>query len=196
MQKLLIATNNRHKLIELNHILQPYCHICSLKEADIESNPEENGTTLEENALIKARDAYRLFGGATIADDTGLEVEQLGGAPGVHSARYAGEQHCDADNRQKLIEALTALPAPHKARFRTVMAYITPQGEELLFEGIVTGEILLQERGNMGFGYDSLFVPEGYSLTFAEMSEAQKNRISHRAKAAEALASYLKNNAL
>ena len=191
MEKLLFATNNAHKLGEVRYILQGQCRIISLREAGVESNPEENAPTLEGNALLKARDAFRLAQCPTIADDTGLEVASLGGAPGVLSARYAGEGHDDAANRTKLLESLRKHPTTHIARFRTVVAYIDRAGGEHLFEGIVEGMIIEEERGEKGFGYDALFVPRGETRTFAQMNEAEKNAISHRARAFTQFHEYL-----
>ena len=196
MEKLLFATNNTHKLAEVRQILQERCTLISLAEAGVQSNPAEDAPTLEGNARIKARDAHRLSQLPTIADDTGLEVDCLGGAPGVHSARYAGEAHNDAANRQKLVEDLRAFDPPYKARFRTVVAYIDATGDEHLFEGSVEGTIILEERGEAGFGYDALFVPEGEERTFARMSELEKNAMSHRARAIAAFSQYLKQHPL
>lgn len=196
MEKLLFATNNTHKLAEVRQILQERCTLISLAEAGVQSNPAEDAPTLEGNARIKARDAHRLSQLPTIADDTGLEVDCLGGAPGVHSARYAGEAHNDAANRQKLVEDLRAFDPPYNARFRTVVAYIDAAGDEYLFEGSVEGTIILEERGEAGFGYDALFVPEGEERTFAQMSELEKNAMSHRARAIAAFSQYLKQHPL
>lgn len=192
MQKLIFASNNAHKLNEVRSILAPLCSVVSPREIGIESDPEENAPTLEGNALIKARALFALTQQACFADDTGLEVEALGGAPGVHSARYASPTESnDAANRAKLLQELSAHPLPHKARFRTVVAYINSRGEEFLFEGIVQGIIIDQMRGTAGFGYDALFVPEEETRTFAEMSDAEKNAISHRGRAVLSLKNFL-----
>lgn len=196
MEKLLFATNNAHKLAEVRQILQGQCRLISLSEAGVQSNPEENAPTLEGNALIKARDAYLLSQCPTIADDTGLEVDCLGGAPGVYSARYAGEAHNDAANRLKLVQDLRSFTPPYRARFRTVVAYIDATGAESVFEGCVEGTFILEERGEAGFGYDALFVPEGEERTFAQMTEHGKNAISHRARAVAAFSQYLKQHPL
>lgn len=196
MEKLLFATNNTHKLAEVRQILQERCTLISLAEAGVQSNPAEDAPTLEGNARIKVRDAHRLSQLPTIADDTGLEVDCLEGAPGVHSARYAGEAHNDAANRQKLVEDLRSFSPPYNARFRTVVAYIDAIGDEHLFEGSVEGTIILEERGEAGFGYDALFVPEGEERTFAQMSELEKNAMSHRARAIAAFSQYLKQHPL
>lgn len=191
MQKLLLASFNRHKLKEIADILAGYAEVLSPDAVDYAFEPEENAPTLEGNALIKARSLYQFAGLPCLADDTGLEVEALGGAPGVHSARFAGESHDDVANRQKLLTLLLDMPPPRKARFRTAIAYIDSFGKEYLFEGIVTGTIALEERGVEGFGYDSLFIPDGYNSTFAEMSDQEKNAISHRSRAVSAFAHFL-----
>lgn len=196
MQKLIFASNNAHKVGEVAQILFPLYEVVSQKEMGVVSDPEENADTLEGNALIKARALYQLLHAPCFADDTGLEVELLDGAPGVHSARYASSEHDDKANRSRLLQELSAFPTPRKARFRTVIAYIDPHGNEHLFEGIVEGEIMQEERGERGFGYDSLFKPEGKEKTFAEMTDDEKNNISHRYRAVMALKNFLENSVL
>lgn len=192
MDKLLFASFNPHKIEEVAAILSPIAEIVSPKDIGYQFEPEENALTLEGNALIKAQSLFAFAQGLpVIADDTGLEVELLNGAPGVLSARFAGEVHNDVANRRKLLHELHALPTPWKAQFRTVIAYIAPTGEEHLFEGVVKGVIATNERGKNGFGYDSLFVPDGYNVTFAEMSETEKNKISHRKRALNCFATFL-----
>lgn len=192
MDKLLFASFNRHKLAEVAAILGSEFEVLSPEAIGYCDEPEENAPTLAGNALIKARSLYRFSkGNPCFADDTGLEVEALDGAPGVHSARYAGEEHDDKANRQKLLSSLKGFSTPHVARFRTVVALIDQNGEEHLFEATVEGEIITEERGLGGFGYDALFVPKGFTRTFAEMSESEKNQLSHRARAVEKLKTYL-----
>lgn len=191
MQKLLFATFNEHKRTEVAALLGDRYEILLPQSVGYTHEPIEDADTLEGNALIKARNLYQYAKAPCFADDTGLEVEALGGAPGVHSARFAGTAHDDAANRSKLLRLLEEFPTPHHARFRTVIAFINAEGQETLFEGIVEGTIITEERGSKGFGYDSLFVPLGESRTFAEMSEEEKNRLSHRARAVQALATFL-----
>ena len=190
--KLVFATNNRHKLQEVRDILGEGVEVLSLK--DIECNDEipETGTTLEENALIKARWVKEKYGYNCFADDTGLEVEALGGAPGVYSARYAGEE-CDSQaNMLKLLENLTG-KSNRNAQFRTVIALII-ENKEILFDGVVKGVISEKKMGEAGFGYDPIFIPDGYSMSFAQMESRLKNSISHRYRAAEKLNDYINNN--
>lgn len=191
MQKLLFATFNKHKCTEVAALLGDRYEIVMPSAIGYHEEPEEDADTLEDNALIKARALYHFTKASCFADDTGLEVEALDGAPGVHSARFAGIAHDDTSNRQKLLELLREVPAPRKARFRTVIAFIDADGHEHLFEGVVEGNIIAEERGDRGFGYDALFVPLGEERTFAEMSEAEKNGLSHRARAIEAFAEFL-----
>ncbi len=181
--KLAIATNNKHKLSEIRAILgDSFEELLSLSELGIDIDIEETGKTLEENALIKARTIFRLSGLAAIADDTGLMVDALDGAPGVYSARYAGEEHNDAKNREYLLKNLQGVN-DRSAHFATSIALCYPDGTELLSEGRVDGEILHEERGSEGFGYDSLFYSHELGKTFAEASQAEKNTVSHRGRA-------------
>jgi XTP/dITP diphosphohydrolase len=187
--RLIFATHNLHKLQEVKMILKDYCRIVSLPEAGIYADIPENEETIEGNALAKACFAYRLTGSNCFADDTGLEVDALGGAPGVFSARYAGVPPDASKNIEKLLNELKDKNT-RKARFITVIALIL-QGREHIFEGIVEGEIAFQQRGKAGFGYDPVFVPSGYDISFAEMNSGEKNRISHRAKALEKMKEFL-----
>ncbi len=187
--KLNFATNNNHKLKEVQEVLGDSFQIESLHELGIHEDIPENQQTLEGNALQKARFLYQKTGESCFADDTGLEVEALNGAPGVYSARYAGESKNSLDNMALLLKNMEG-KQNRKARFRTVIALIL-DGKEYLFEGIVNGVITEQPRGTAGFGYDPLFVPDGYATTFAEMDSESKNAISHRGLAVEKLAAFL-----
>ncbi len=185
------ATNNAHKLSEVSDILGEQFELKGLKAIGCYDELPEEQETLEGNALQKAQYVYHKFHLDCFADDTGLEVIALNGEPGVYSARYAGEE-CDAtSNMEKLLQKLEGV-SNRKARFRTVVALIIG-GEEHLFEGVVNGEILLDRKGNGGFGYDSVFQPDGYTMTFAEMESSLKNKISHRANAVKQLVDYLKS---
>ena len=189
MKTLVFATNNLHKLEEVRDILGGSFRIASLKEIGCTDDIPETADTLDGNALQKARYVKDKFGYDCFADDTGLEVEALGGAPGVFSARYAGPGHDSEANMQKLLKDLEG-KTNRQAQFRTVVALLL-DGEEYTFEGIVRGTILTERRGTAGFGYDPVFVPEGYAETFAEMGSEEKNRISHRARAVQKLADFL-----
>lgn len=190
--KLVFATNNRHKLNEVRAIVGDKVEVLSLNDIGCHDDIPETADTLQGNALIKARYIYEKFGVDCFADDTGLEVEALDGAPGVYSARYAGEE-CDSEaNMQKLLQNLTG-KSNRNAQFRTVIALII-KGEEKLFNGIVKGTITEEKRGDSGFGYDPVFVPEGFSESFAQMSGDMKNSISHRYRATLELSNYLKEN--
>ena len=190
--RLVFATNNRHKLDEVRAIVGDRVEVLSLNDIDCHDDIPETADTLQGNALIKARYIYEKYGVDCFADDTGLEVEALGGEPGVYSARYAGEECCSEANMQKLLHNLTG-KTNRNAQFRTVIALII-KGEERLFNGIVKGTITEEKRGDSGFGYDPIFVPEGFSESFAQMSGEQKNSISHRSRATEQLSDYLKEN--
>lgn len=190
--KLIFATNNKHKLQEVRDILGDRVEVLSLKDIDCNDEIPETGTTLEENALIKARWISEKYNCNCFADDTGLEVEALDGAPGVYSARYAGEE-CDSEaNMLKLLQNLTG-KTNRTAQFRTVIALIINR-EEYLFDGVVKGSISTEKMGDAGFGYDPIFVPQGYDLSFAQMGSEVKNSISHRYRATEKLSIYLKEN--
>ncbi len=192
METLVFATHNHHKAKEIKNVLKGKYHVVYLTELDLYEEIPETGDTLQENALIKARYVFEKTGKACFADDTGLEVAALNGAPGVYSARYAGEKASFEDNINKLLLAMEGINN-RRARFRTVMAYIDNQSNEHLFEGKVEGVITTQKRGEQGFGYDPVFLPDGYQENFAEMSAEEKNRISHRAKAVQQLVKYLKS---
>lgn len=194
MKVIVLASNNAHKVQEIQSIFTEYnldIYIISQKEllGDHNIDIEETGSTLQENAMIKADAIYSLTGLPVLADDTGLEVSSLDFAPGVYSARYAGEHGNDSANRNKLLIAL-AQKTDRTARFRTVLHY-KDSYHSFSIDGICHGNIIDQERGNNGFGYDSLFIPIEQSLTFAEMSDKSKNHISHRALAAKSMAVHL-----
>ena len=188
--KIVFATNNAHKLREVQQTVGDKFEIVSLRECGVVEDIPENEPTLEGNALAKARYIYSRTGLSCFADDTGLEVDALGGEPGVRSARYATDGHDDEANKRLLLERMDG-KENRGAQFRTAMALIL-DGEEYLFEGVVRGEILTQECGDGGFGYDPLFAPEGHSESFAEMSAEEKNAISHRGRAVRKLAEFLK----
>lgn len=190
--KIVFATNNTHKLSEVRAVLGEGFELVTLREVGITEDIPETGATLDENASIKARYVYERTGLDCFADDTGLEVEALNGAPGVHSARYATDGHDFAANNRKLLRELNGI-TNRRARFRTVISLIRG-GEERQVEGIVRGTIATEESGNEGFGYDPLFIPEGYDHTFADMSADQKNAISHRGRAVAELVKALKEN--
>ena len=188
--KIVFATNNAHKLQEVAQVVGDKFELVTLRECGITEDIPENEPTLEGNALAKARYIYQRTGYDCFADDTGLEVDALGGEPGVRSARYATDGHDDQANKRLLLERLEG-KEKREAQFRTAVALILG-GEEYLFEGVVRGEITTSERGEGGFGYDPLFVPEGYDKTFAELSAEEKNAISHRGRAVRKLAEFLR----
>ena len=190
--KLVFATNNKHKLQEVRDIVGDRVEVLSLADIDCHDEIPETAETLQGNALIKARHIYEKYGLNCFADDTGLEVEALDGAPGVYSARYAGEECNSEANMLKLLQNLTG-KNNRNAQFRTVIALII-DGEEKLFNGIVKGKISNEKMGNSGFGYDPIFIPEGYTESFAQMSGEMKNSISHRFRATKQLSDYLKEN--
>jgi len=190
IKELVFASGNAHKIEEIEAILGGEMKLIGLPEVGIDGDLEESAATLEGNAQQKARFVFSQTGRNCFADDTGLEVQALNGAPGVHSARYAGEMRDNALNRKKLLQELTG-KSDRSARFRTVFCLLF-EGKEYLFEGIVTGAILSEERGSGGFGYDALFCPEGESRSFAEMSSLEKNQLSHRGRAAIRLAEFLR----
>ena len=190
MRKIIFATNNAHKLSEVQAVLGDAFELIILRECGITEDIPETAPTLEGNALQKARYVYEKTGADCFADDTGLEVDALGGAPGVHSARYATDGHDFAANNRLLLKNLEGVEN-RSAHFRTVIALIL-DGEEYLFEGRVEGVIATEESGCGGFGYDPLFVPSGEIITFAEMSAEAKNAISHRGRAVAELVKFLK----
>ncbi len=187
---LVFATNNQHKLLEINTILSDTFKILSLKDINCNDEIPETGDTLEANASQKAWYIYEKYNVNCFADDTGLEVDALNNAPGVYSARYAGEERSAGKNMEKVLHNLRG-KTDRKAQFRTVISLII-NGKEMLFDGVVKGRIIENERGGKGFGYDPIFVPDGYDETFAEMGISIKNRISHRANAVNKLSAYLK----
>lgn len=195
--KIVFATNNEHKLKEIREILGDKFEIVSLKDIGCDVDIPETGNTLEENAHQKAEYIFDHYHLDCFADDTGLEVEALDGAPGVHSARYAeGTDHDSEANMNKLLKELDG-KENRKARFRTVIALIQMESDnprcsrEYRFEGIVDGSIATEKSGNEGFGYDPVFIPEGYDKSFADLGEEIKNTISHRARAVAKLADHL-----
>ena len=191
--KVVVATFNRHKAAELHALLAlPGLTLVPLADWPGAESPEETGVTLLENARIKARAAVSLTRLPAIADDTGLEVDALDGAPGVHAARYSGPGATYASNVAKLLRELQGVPtAQRTARFRTVCVAAWPDGRELHAEGVLEGTITEAARGEQGFGYDPVFQPAGQPLTYAELSDAEKNAISHRGRAARALGELL-----
>ncbi|MEN8250578.1 MAG: non-canonical purine NTP diphosphatase [Bacteroidota bacterium] len=182
------ATHNQNKVNEINRLIENF-DVISLDDIGIEEDIEETGTSLEENALIKAQHVFNKTGISCFADDTGLEVNALKGAPGVYSARYAGEPANSEKNIDKLLKNLKG-EENRKARFRTVIAFIK-DGNPIFFEGIIKGEIIEERRGENGFGYDSVFLPINFDRTFAEMDMAEKNKISHRGMAVKKLIEFL-----
>ncbi|MBQ6187674.1 MAG: non-canonical purine NTP diphosphatase [Prevotella sp.] len=196
--KIIFATNNRHKLEEISCILGNRFEVLSLADIDCHDDIPEDADTLEENAMIKARYIWDHYHMNVFADDTGLEVDALGGRPGVHSARYAeGTDHDSEANMKKLLGEL-AENNNRNARFRTVIALLLGNDEENApsayeFEGIVNGTIAHERHGSEGFGYDPIFVPDGYDKSFAELGNEVKNTISHRARAVAKLAEFLAN---
>lgn len=188
-RKLVFATHNAHKVDEVRAILPASVELVGPAALGCHDEIPETGDTLRDNALQKVQYIHDRFGVDCFADDTGLEVEALDGAPGVYSARYAGEPADFAKNRTKLLAALTGI-SNRRAQFRTVVSLIL-NDKTYFFEGIVTGRIIAEERGIGGFGYDSVFVPDGYDKTFAELPAAVKNSISHRARAMEQLNNFL-----
>lgn len=188
--KLVFATNNKHKLEEIAHAVGDKFEIVSLADIGCFDDIPETADTLEGNALQKARYIYEKYKLNCFADDTGLEIDALDGKPGVISARYAGEERDSLANMQKVIAELKGR-SNRLACFRTVIALII-DGEEYEFEGIISGKIIDDQRGDMGFGYDPIFIPSGFTDTFAEMPLAIKNTISHRARATQKLIDFLK----
>ena len=189
MKTLVFATNNKHKLDEVRKITANLVNIVSLAEIDCHDDIPETAETLEGNALLKAQYIKEHYGFDCFADDTGLEVESLNNAPGVYSARYAGPENNSEANMKKLLAALEG-KENRKARFRTVIALIL-NGKEYQFDGIINGSITETKKGDSGFGYDPIFMPEGHTQTFAELGDDIKNTISHRALAVKKLADFL-----
>ncbi|MDR0836305.1 MAG: non-canonical purine NTP diphosphatase [Tannerella sp.] len=192
MKTIVFATNNSHKLEEVRNILSGKINVVSLRDIQCFDEIPETSDTLEGNALQKARYVKENYAYDCFSDDTGLEVEALNNEPGVRSARYAGEAHDSNANVEKLLQTLGDTEN-RKARFRTVIALIY-EGREYFFEGIINGRIIKERRGCSGFGYDPVFVPEGYDKTFAELDMDEKNSISHRAIATQKLSEWLRIN--
>ncbi len=190
--QLVFASNNKHKVSEVSQMLGQAFRLRTLIDIGCKSDIPEPWPTLEQNALAKARFVYQKYGLDCFADDTGLEVDALGGMPGVISARYAGENPTSADNYLKLLREMEGMKN-RAARFRSVFALIL-DGQEYLFEGVAQGRIINEPIGERGFGYDPVFIPDGYDQTFAEMSLELKNTISHRFHATMKLVEFLKHN--
>ncbi|MDE6437806.1 MAG: RdgB/HAM1 family non-canonical purine NTP pyrophosphatase [Muribaculaceae bacterium] len=194
MKKIVFASNNSHKLAELRSILGHRYEVLSLADINCHDDIPETADSFEGNSLLKARWVKDRYGYDCFADDSGLEVYALGGAPGIYSARYSGATtDVAAANNAKLLRELSGAD-DRRARFRTAIALLTGDAEPVFFNGTVEGHILEAPRGRGGFGYDPLFVPEGWTRTFAEATGEEKNAISHRGRAVAALAEYLDNN--
>lgn len=191
MNKLILATHNEHKAEEFKQIL-PQFRVQTLADLNYDQEITETASDLEGNSLLKADTIFRLYGHIVISDDSGLEVKALNGAPGVYSARYAGEQKDDQKNTEKLIHELKGI-TNRNAQFRTVITLMS-SNDTLQFEGIVEGAIAHETKGDKGFGYDPVFIPNGYQKTFAELSSNEKNKISHRANAIEKLVAFIEKN--
>lgn len=187
---LVFATGNQKKLKEAREILKDFYEVKSIKEFNVEDNWVEDKDTFSGNSLIKARAVFEQLGLPVIADDSGLSVDALNNNPGVYSARYAGENASDQDNLELLLSNLRN-EANRAARFITAISYINNDGLEYLFDGEILGSITHEPKGENGFGYDPIFIPQGYSETFAQMDAEQKNSMSHRGKALQALLSFL-----
>lgn len=193
--KLLIATNNQHKVNEIKRIISiESIDLLSLKDLNLNLEIEETENSLEGNALIKAKEVFELTKIPAVSDDTGLYVDALNGEPGVYSSRYAGDKTTYDDNCNKLLSKLKNIPENLRtAYFKTVVCLYLNDNKYYFFDGIVKGKIINEKRGTNGFGYDPLFIPDGYSITYAEMSTELKNQISHRAKAFGKLRDFLIN---
>ena len=191
MTKIIFATNNQHKLSEIRNILTGKFEVFGLKDIGFEGDIPETGTTLYENASIKSKYVFEKFNTNCFSDDTGLEIDSLGGKPGVFSARYAGEESDSNKNIEKVLAEMTG-SKDRSAFFKTVISLIL-NGKEYFFEGKVDGKIILEKRGSTGFGYDPIFIPDGFTQTFAEMDLTTKNQISHRARATAKLVHFLEN---
>ena len=191
MTDVVLATHNAKKLTELRRLVVAAgldVTVLGLSDLPAYDEPAETETTFEGNALIKARAAVDRTGRSALADDSGLAVDRLNGMPGVRSARWAGSGATDADNNELLLRQLDDVPDPHRtARFVCAMALVTPDGEEVVRHGVVDGHLLVAPRGENGFGYDPLFVPDGYEQTTAELDPAAKDAISHRGRAVRAI---------
>ena len=187
--QLVFASNNKNKIAEIKQMLPKEIELLSLDEIGCHEDIPETANTIEGNAILKANYVTEKFGYPCFADDTGLEVEALNGEPGVYSARYAGEQKNADDNMMKLLENLKD-EKNKKAQFKTIIA-LNLEGNQHLFEGIIKGKIIKEKRGNKGFGYDPIFIPEGFSKTFAEMEMLEKSKLSHRGIATRKLIEFL-----
>ncbi|HEX2786505.1 MAG TPA: RdgB/HAM1 family non-canonical purine NTP pyrophosphatase [Ignavibacteria bacterium] len=197
MKKLLVASNNAHKIDEIKKILSDIkdLQVVSLKDENIFIDVEETADTLEGNALLKAKVIHSVSGLPVISDDTGLFVEELNNEPGVYSARYAGENSTYLDNCKKLISKLKEKNLSESpAHFKAVICYIDNSGKEKFFEGVINGKVSTEMRGKNGFGYDPLFVADGMNKTFAELTDEEKNTISHRGVAIKKFAEFYKKN--
>jgi XTP/dITP diphosphohydrolase len=188
--KLIFATHNKNKLKEVKSLMPSSIELLSLDEINFNDEIEETADTIEGNALLKAKTIFEKTGINSFADDSGLLVDALNGAPGVYSARFAGEQKNDQDNMQKLLHELNDKPN-RNAHFKTAMALII-DGKEYLFEGKIEGKIMTEKMGTNGFGYDPIFVPDEYNETFAQLDSEIKNNISHRARALQKMLEFLK----
>jgi XTP/dITP diphosphohydrolase len=187
--KLVLATNNAHKVEEISHFIGKKFDLVTLDQIGFEGDIEETGNTLAENSQLKAEYIYEKYKQNCLADDSGLEVPSLNFEPGVYSARYAGSQRCHDDNMNLLLKNLEG-KTDRTARFRTVITLIF-EGKINQFEGIVNGKIISQKTGDQGFGYDPIFVPDGYNRSFAEMTLDEKNGLSHRTKAIQKMVEFL-----
>ena len=192
--KLIFATHNSNKSIEIQKLLPEDFQVLTLDDIDFHEEIPENEPTIEGNSAFKAQFIYNKFEMNCFADDTGLEIEALNGRPGVHSARYAGENKNSDANIERVLEELNG-SENRNARFKTVITLII-DGEQYIFEGIVNGRIIDEKRGTNGFGYDPIFIPENETRTFAEMELTEKNKFSHRARALETMIAFLKSNSL
>ncbi len=188
--KICFASHNPHKLEEIKQLMPAGFEVVSLTDLGVLEEIEETGSTLEENSMLKAEYVYNKHRISVFADDSGLEVEALGGEPGVYSARYAGPQKNSEDNMDLLLEKLVE-KKNRSACFKAIITYINETGTVIQFEGRVDGDIRNEKTGNGGFGYDPIFQPSGYNVTFAQMSDEEKNAISHRARAIEKFIKYL-----
>ena len=193
IKELVFVTNNRHKLKEISSIIGDKITILGLSDIGCNDEIEENADTIEGNASLKSRYIWEKTGRNCFADDTGLLIDALEGRPGVKSARYAGDDCIPENNIRKVLKELEGI-GDRKARFKTVISLII-DGREIQFDGIVEGTIIQEKRGTDGFGYDPVFLPDGYDQTFAEMEADEKNRISHRARASQKLIDYLTHSA-
>ena len=191
MNKLILATHNEHKAEEFKQIL-PQFRVQTLADLNYDEEITETASDLEGNSLLKADTIFRQYGHIVISDDSGLEVQALNGAPGVYSARYAGEQKDNQKNTEKLLHELKGIKN-RNAQFRTVITLMS-SNDTLQFEGIVEGAIVHEPKGDKGFGYDPVFIPNGYQKTFAELSSNEKNKISHRANAIKKLVAFIEKN--